>query len=102
MSKRMPFGINEQVEVRSEAMLACIPGLITNIIVRNVDEWAILIKDGRQMRIIRSLTLSYRVINRFTTITPRPSQLCDTFVKSMCDVELPPNIKTLILRANEN
>jgi hypothetical protein len=34
MSKRMPLGVDERIEVRDEAMLACITGLITNTIVQ--------------------------------------------------------------------
>jgi hypothetical protein len=99
MSKRMSLGVDESIVLVNESMLIGMPCLINNFIVRSIKKWVMINKDAEQIRSIRSLNMSYDVMNLFTRISPRPPPFCDTFSASTCEVVLPPNLTALTLLA---
>jgi hypothetical protein len=97
MSKRMPLGPVEQVQLRNEYMLSSIPGFITRIRVNELDLWNILRKNKKCMTQIRQLNVSIDIVNRYRSDAPQYSIESESDV---CELVLPPNLAYLTFESN--
>jgi hypothetical protein len=63
MKRKTMLHIDERVDPPIPMMLVSVPGLITNVRVRSLEQWQYIVSDEKQMNSIRILTIPYDVVN---------------------------------------
>jgi hypothetical protein len=91
LSRRIPFGVNEQIEIHHYDMLENITGWIQKSIVRSLNQWTIINTDEKQMRSIRKMTMTYDVVNQYTKLNRNVVE------SDVCEIVLPNSIESLRL-----